>query len=237
MPPPEIRDASTVLLVRERDQGGIELFLTQRPDSMVFLGGFHVFPGGRVDAADADSTAVARCTGLTADNAQAALGHARSPEQSLAYYTAAVRELFEEVGILLAYHENRPVGDLFASSEGPDLNAVRESLEAKEQTFAEFLAAHSLTYALDQLRYFSHWITPPGPPRRFDTRFFLAQLPADQTPTPHKREVAASVWISPTEALERQQAGTKKLIPPTIASLRTLTEYPDLSALFAAFPA
>lgn len=236
-PTSKIRDASTVLLIRENGPSEIEVFMTRRPKSMVFLGGFHVFPGGRVDMEDAAPEALEICRGLTPERAREALGNAREPGQSLAHYVAAVRELFEEVGILLAYKGDALVGDLFTPAEGPELEAIRSAMEDGDIVFADFMREHQLECALDQLRYFSHWITPPGPPRRFDTRFFLAKLPPGQEPSPHATEVEECVWITPADALCLHEKGEMQLIPPTIASLRTLTDHAGLDELFTAFPA
>ena len=113
---------------------------------------------------------------------------------------------------------------------------ILDKMENGDIGFSDFFREHGLSLALDQLRYFSHWITPPGPPRRFDTRFFLARMPEGQEPIPHATEVDSSEWMTPARALKLFDAGEIRMIPPTVASLRTLADHSSIAELFEAFP-
>src|SRR5262245_25215107 len=158
------RPAATVVLLRD-GRDGLEALLTHRPASMAFAPDVHVFPGGRIDPADADPGVLAR-SAISPDDATEALGGDLPPIDTLAAYVAAIREAFEEVGILLADH-----------APDTDLAAARDRLLAAPDAFPEVVEALDLRLRTDRLVPLSRWVTPPILERRFDARFFVAMAP------------------------------------------------------------
>jgi 8-oxo-dGTP pyrophosphatase MutT (NUDIX family) len=229
------RPASTVVLLRDSPAGSdqpFEVYFTRRPDHFTFVGGFHVFPGGAMDTADARPSMLARVRGLAAEQALAELTGASDGPTALAHWVTAVREVFEEAGVLLA------VG---ADGANVDARALDEALASVPRThehhtaerFLDHLEGHDLAIDARHIRYFSHWTTPPGPPRRFDTRFFVARLPAGQTPVPHPTEVDGDTWLGPAAAIARWEAGEFSLMPPSVFTLQQLATFPTIDAVFA----
>lgn len=229
-PPPTPVDSATVILLREPAPGGLEVLLVGRhADSRAFAGA-HVFPGGLLDAADGAPEVLRAMAGsLSPHSARAMLGEDR-PEDALAYFAATIRELFEEAGILLADQDGAPlrladpaVRDRFA--------AHRRALNEGTLGFAELVVREHLTLRAADLRYFSRWITPVHAPRRYDARFFVAPVPADQTPLHDERETTSAEWWSPADALAGAAAGSLILTPPTARSLEELVELATLARI------
>lgn len=216
------RKAATVLLIRD-GESGVQVYMVQRPGRGVDFPDLHVFPGGKVDSADADVTPV----GLPHAQANRLLGVERD---GTAYWVAAIRECFEEAGVLLACPEDRP-GELVSSTLSESLSSYRQALIGGELTMAEFCAREKLRPALDRLLYFSHWITPSGPPRRYDTRFFVTAMPHAQSTDRHTWETASSTWIEPRAALNRYDAGDWLMIMPTLTTLRSIKDYGSVAEL------
>jgi glyoxylase-like metal-dependent hydrolase (beta-lactamase superfamily II)/8-oxo-dGTP pyrophosphatase MutT (NUDIX family) len=187
---------------------------------MAFAGDMHVFPGGAVDPADADPRLTARSP-VAPDEAVVRLGGdpagGLSPERALALHVAAIRELFEEAGVLLA---DRSTG---GGPPDPDaLSSARAALLRGETTLADVAESLDLRLGTDLLAPLSHWTTPPVMPRRFDTRFFVAELPRGVEPTFTTDEVFADRWLTPGAALLAMAAGEISLWPPTITTLQQL---------------
>jgi glyoxylase-like metal-dependent hydrolase (beta-lactamase superfamily II)/8-oxo-dGTP pyrophosphatase MutT (NUDIX family) len=217
------RPAATLLLLRD-GTGGPEAFLLQRTHSAAFLGGAHVFPGGAVDKADSDPQLLARVTGVTDAQASARLGLVAG---GLAYWVAAIRECFEEAGILLAEQED---GSPLEGERVQELARYRAPLNAGQVVFHEFLERERLVLRAGALAYFGHWITAPGRARRFDARFFLAIAPPDQPGAHDGTELIDSVWLRPAEALEREAGGAMQLVfatKNTLADLQRFTRAQD----------
>jgi 8-oxo-dGTP pyrophosphatase MutT (NUDIX family) len=215
--------AATVMLVRDAAPSGLEVFMLRRTASAAFAAGMYVFPGGRVDEADGAAAVDAVETGL--DDAVAsellAVDHG-----GLAYWVAAVRECFEEAGVLLARRrDGGPVRT--ADSE-------RRAVHAGELSMAELCRRHDLVLDLSAMRYVAHWVTPVGETRRFDTRFFLAAAPHGQDGVHDDAELVASRWVRPADAIAQCEAGDLLMLPPTIANLRTLAESDDVASALAA---
>ena len=219
-----VKPAATVMLVRDDDAThDIEVFMLRRTLNAVFAGGMYVFPGGKVDDVDGGDHIEHLCDGLTDAEASRLL---QLPSGGLSYWVAAIRECFEEAGVLLARH---------AATGEPirfDEPAVAERFEAyRHRVHDGTLGLHelcdleSLRLATDAIRYVSHWITPKGEVRRFDTRFFLARAPQAQEPLHDDGETIESLWVSPTEALERFRRGELAMIPPTIRNLEFLVPH------------
>ena len=216
-----IRKAATLLVARAASAAGegVELFMVRRPARGAFPN-LRVFPGGKVDAAD-DGVA-ALCRGRTDAAASAALGVASG---GLRFWVTAIRECFEECGVLFACRD----GQLFRSqddAEAARFDAYRTALvTAGRMTFRGLLEREALRLAADRVHYFSHWITPPTAPARFDTRFFIATLPPGQQAAACSRETLAGEWVTPAQALAHFDAGAWEMIHPTLSTLRAVARY------------
>ncbi len=206
-----IRAASTVALLRS-GPGGLEVLLTHRPPTMDFGPGLHVFPGGGVDPGDLDPRLHARSARTPSACAAAWVGEL-APDVAAAHHVAAIRELFEEAGVLLA--------------SGPDgrdpAPAGVEAARVAGLPFADLAERLDLVLRTDRLVPLSRWVTPPvGVTRRYDARFFVAALPDRATILLDEREVAAHDWLTPLSALEARAAGRIDLWPPTSTTLQQL---------------
>jgi 8-oxo-dGTP pyrophosphatase MutT (NUDIX family) len=207
--------AATVVIVRDADgDGGVEVFVLRRTASAAFGAGMYVFPGGRVDDVDGAATLEPYCDGLDDATASAALG---IDHGGLAYWVAAVRECFEEAGLLLA--RRRDGTPLDVSDE------ERKAVHAGELSMEELCRRHDLVLDLSAIRYVAHWVTPVGEsPRRFDTRFFLAAAPDGQEGIHDDAELVDSRWVRPSGAIAQAEAGELLMMPPTIANLRFVAQ-------------
>mgnify|MGYP000725203662 FL=1 len=219
-----IRAAATVMLVRDHPINGLEVFMLQRTLAAVFAKGMYVFPGGRVDANDNEEQLEAICDGLDDEEASALL---QIPNGGLSYWVAAIRECFEEAGVLLA----RPTDGSELVRFDTDValqnrfNAARHEIHDGKMSLVELCTTENLRLVTDNIHYVSHWITPLGEPRRFDTRFFIARAPEAQEPLHDDNETIASLWVSPIEALDRHARGDLAMIPPTTSNLQFLAPH------------
>lgn len=221
--PAACRDASTVVIVNE-DSGDAEILMMKRPGTMKFAAGAYVFPGGRVDEADSDPRI--GWHGTSPEEFGAKLG--ASPGAARALVVAAVRETYEESGILLA---GTPDGEPVIPS-GPEWDAACAAVRAGELSFPDLLAARGLVILADRIVPWARWITPVVEPRRYDTRFFAAAVPPGQTVDGHLAEADKIAWTAPGDALAAAKAGEIMLLPPTIA---TLSEFAEASGDVAGF--
>ncbi|HTU73706.1 MAG TPA: NUDIX hydrolase [Trebonia sp.] len=204
------RNASTVMVVRDAPAGGVEVLMLKRPVAMKFAGGAYVFPGGSVDNADFGPTG---WQGPSAEEFGRRLG--ATPELAGALVRAAVRETFEEAGVLLA---GTPDGAVEVP-EGPGWEADRAALNQGALSLAGLLDRRGLVLRAGLLTPWARWITPLAEPRRFDTRFFAAALPPGQQVTAHAAEADKIVWIRPDDALAAARRGEMSLLPPTATTL------------------
>lgn len=193
------------------------MFLVRRHDNVAFMGGAHVFPGGRVDDADYLPEPGRWCDGV---GGAVARMPGRTEAQAIAFHVAAVRELFEEAGVLLARDAHG-----FVAGGAPDgrLEVCRRELLEHRLTMRELAEREHLRLALDALALCGHWITPDIETRRFDTYFFFAVAPDAQEAAHDERETTQGTWISPHHAIERCLRGEIALPPPTWTTLRTLS--------------
>ena len=189
--------------------------MMQRSHSLRFMPGVHVFPGGGLDPADSSPEMHALCAGLEDEAASRALGIERG---GLAYWVAAIREAFEEAGILLAYDAGGRLVSLSGESAGR-YRAHRQTLDQRHGDFGAIVRCEGLLLAVDRLLYFGHWITPVESPRRYDTRFFLAVAPEQQEVAHDNRETIASIWVRPEEALDLCSRELLNMRTPTIKTL------------------
>jgi 8-oxo-dGTP pyrophosphatase MutT (NUDIX family) len=216
----EAKPAATVLLARD-SADGVEVFMVKRHHKIDFAAGAMVFPGGKVDEADAAPALRDYCAGADALD-----------DADLALRVAAVRETFEECGVLLA----RPRGeaDLVDGGRLADLHGWAAKLNDNTATMAEFVEAENIELALDELAHFAHWITPPVVPKRFDTHFYLAWVPADQVAVHDGAESVASSWSKPGDVIKAADADEVRLVFATRMNLTKLGAHADVAAAMAA---
>ncbi|MFV2089067.1 MAG: NUDIX domain-containing protein [Pseudomonadales bacterium] len=220
-----IRLAATVLLLRESPDGP-EVFMMQRPGGVDFPD-LHVFPGGKVDDQDLLEGCVSGCAQADADRLLGVGGGGQR------YWVAAIRECFEECGVLLARREGQFL-EMVDTLELERFNGYRQSLIDGGISMADLCAEEDLVLAADCLLYFSHWLTPEAAPRRFDTRFFVARMPTNQDTRAHAWETAGEHWVSAAAALEAGASGRWQMISPTLITLESIRNYASVDAIFDA---
>jgi 8-oxo-dGTP pyrophosphatase MutT (NUDIX family) len=230
----KVNRAATIILLRRAEPRGFEVLLTQRPETMPFLGGMYCYPGGSVRKADSAARMIDRCSGLTPEQARKTINAQLSPGDAIGFWVGAVRELFEQVGVLLAVEESSSPF-ILDSARAARLAQKHAALLNKSLDFLSLLESEKLCCDLGSLAYFSHWQTPAQPSIRFDTRFFLAALPSDQTPFCASEEVVHSLWLTPDRALKLFDHGELPMIFPTFASLRTLADYETFESVLKDF--
>ena len=225
-----VREAATVMLVR--DEPDLHVFMLRRSLNAAFVGGAYVFPGGAVDPADRAPELVARTHGRTDAEASALLGVAAG---GLGFWVAAIREAFEEAGVLLA--RSAATGeavDLDDQKTADRLESARLAVGRAERPFLDVVREEDLLPDAGALHVFSHWITPPGAPRRYDTWFFVAEAPEGHAYLHDDAETVASEWVRPDDALERNRRGELELIFPTMRSLSVLARFETADMLLDA---
>lgn len=199
-----VKPAATVMLVRDAQAGGIEVFMMRRVTKASFAGGMYVFPGGAVDAEDSS------------------------------YEIAAIRECFEEAGVLLA----RDGQGSHLRFDDPQLaerfTRYRHDVHEGRCSMTRVLLDEGLEPSTDELRWVSHWVTPFGEVRRFDTRFFVTATPRDQEPLHDDKELDDSLWVSPSSALSRARSGDLLMLPPTTANLQFLADHDTVGSVLTA---
>jgi len=223
------RPAATIMLVRDSARG-MEVLMLQRNFESAFVPGVHVFPGGTIDEEDHAPALHANCDGPDDAVASRVLGMASG---GLAYWIAAIRELFEEAGVLLARDGGGELISLEDERKVEHFRRRRRDAESGATTFGALVAAEGLRLAADRLTYFSRWITPEGAVRRYDTRFFYAIAPGKQTAEHDNREAIAHEWVRPVDVLERHARGEWKLRAPTRHTLERFAEFDTAAAMVA----
>jgi len=213
-----IRPAATVMLVDDRP--GLQVFMMERHADTVFAGGMWVFPGGSVDQADHPEKFQTISAHRTDEEASRLLGLGMG---GLAYYIAAIREAFEEAGILLALDRNthEPL-DFTDKDTAARFKVHQDDVNNNDKDFIKIIEEENLILDVAQMHYVARWITPVGPPRRFDARFFVTRSPARQTPVHDDRELVHSRWLSPITILEKVESGEMILMSPTLRMIRSL---------------
>ncbi|MNS47831.1 NUDIX domain protein [compost metagenome] len=209
------------MLVRD-GAAGLEVFMLRRFLNADFIGGAYVFPGGRLDESDCEAAVLAHSGGVSPAQAGSLLG--LDPDRALAHWVCAVRETFEEAGLLLAYRDGALVPMRDDSSRAHWADSRRRLLDG-DLSWSELVTGERLTLACDQLHYFAHWITPEASPKRFTTRFFLARVPEGQDPLPDQREVDHGEWVMPAQALAAHRRGELPMIFPTVRTLEELSAF------------
>ena len=228
------KQAATVILLRRAETPAFEVFLTRRPDAMRFLGGMYCYPGGTVQKDDLAPAMIERCAGLSAKQARKIIGAEFTPAQAIGLWIAAVREVFEEVGVLFAVEESGAQLKL-DSNRAARLAGEHAALLNKSISFLELLESEKLVCDLAALAHFSYWQTPAQFATRFDTRFFIAALPEGQTALATSYEVAHSLWITPDRAMQLFGHNELPMIFPTFAALRTLADFDTMESVLSEF--
>jgi 8-oxo-dGTP pyrophosphatase MutT (NUDIX family) len=199
-----IKPAATVMLLRETSELGVEVFMMRRTTKAAFAGGMYVFPGGAVDAEDSS------------------------------YEIAAIRECFEEAGVLLARTSTGTTVRFDDPVSHERFTGYRHVVHAGERSMTSVLTAENLVAQSDELLWVAHWVTPYGEVRRFDTRFFVVAMPDDQIPLHDDKETVGSLWVTPKDALHRARAGELLMLPPTTANLEFLAAHSSVDEIMAA---
>ncbi len=225
--------AATVVLARDAHEA-FEILLVRRSRASGFVPGAWVFPGGRVDPTDGDEHVLARTDGLTAEEARARLRLTPDAEPSaIAYFLAAAREAFEETGLLVGTMVDGAPAQPATDNERMD--QARIAVLEDRVLFGDALAATGCRVDGGRIAYIGHWITPLAEPRRYDTRFFLAEVPAGSEPVIDPREMTDARWVTPAEALADHRQGRLPMVFPTIKTLEQLIVYRSVSRVIADF--
>jgi len=229
--PAPAHPSATIVLMRDGD-GGPEVLLLRRNRSSGFVPGAYVFPGGRVDGADASAGLVARLDGLDAPAAAERLEITdEGGPPALAYYLAAIREAFEETGILVAHDAASTPPP--TAQESPAVSGLRNALMEEAISFEEVLDRVECRLDGNAVEYLAHWITPEAEPRRYDTRFFAAKVRPGAHALVDEREMIDALWVTPAEALRRRREGTLPMVFPTIRTLEDLSAFSSVDDILA----
>jgi len=220
----DITPAATVILTRQQ-VGTLQVYLLKRSPKSGFMAGNFVFPGGTVDENDHHLKLFNNCCDLTPDEIFMRFGPDLSIDQALIYCVAAVRETLEEAGVFLADRNNSSTADL------ERINSLRLAADLKQDWFVKLIENEQWCLTLSALCSWSHWITPVLMKRRFDTRFFIAQMPAGQICRPDARETVQGMWLSPKEGLVGNMDSNIPLSPTTLVTLHKLSKNGTLSEL------
>jgi 8-oxo-dGTP pyrophosphatase MutT (NUDIX family) len=222
------RPAATVVVLRD-GPAGPEVFMVRRHEGTAFMGGAHVFPGGRVDAADGDA-GDSWCDGIAHATRQL---DGLQPAEALAYHVAAARELFEEAGVLLARDSGGTFVSLAKAADHARLKLDRVRVHEGKTTLRAVIERERARLALDALVAFAHWVTPPVDTRQFDTRFFMTRVPPHQAPAHDDTETTHSLWLRPADAIAQSIKNEIVLPPPTWSTLRELEPFESVDDALA----
>lgn len=215
---PTARPAATIILTRPAGRS-FEVYLLKRSTASKFMADNHVFPGGVVEEEDGDVAAWSGLVNMDSEAIERRLGGGLDYREALTYGVAAIRETFEEAGVLMA-QPAQPESDALAQAF-----RVRESVQKKKAWFRPLVVECRLNLELAGLFRWAHWVTPQEMKLHFDTRFFLSVLPTGQTCRPDNRETTSGIWVQPLEGLEANLKGEMALSPPTIVTLQQLTKF------------
>lgn len=224
------RAASTLVLMRDGAKGAPEVLMVERSAEANFAPSAYVFPGGQLETADSTPLAAQLSPGLSAAQAAKVLQGANTDAEALGYHVAAIRETFEESGILLAHP-----GAGGAPMSADALAKARTEMNQGGLAFLDALAAWHWVLSTERLVYFAHWVTPEAVPKRFDTRFFLAAAPAGMQAAHDAQEVVSTRWITAADALDAAAAKRIHMIEPTVKNLERLAAFGSTQAALDGF--
>jgi 8-oxo-dGTP pyrophosphatase MutT (NUDIX family) len=229
------KDSATVILVRRGQGKTPEVFLARRHDSQSFMAGVYVFPGGQLEASDADIAETKLLSVSDGFQPHTLLQDSKlTRDMALGFYICAIRETFEETGVLFARNASDNSIDFGNAIIQARFAAYRQPLNEGKITLAEIIRQEDLVVMPELLTPYSHWITPEIVPQRFSTRFFLAEFPHGQKVVTDKDELTSSLWVTPGEALQMYTAGKISMMPPTLKTLEEMAEFCAMDELFAA---
>ena len=226
--------ATTIIVIRNFKgvKNNIEVLMTKRHDSLKFLGGFYVFPGGKIEKQDYSDESISRLKGINLVKAHQILNlnvlNLKNKDVKnilLGYWIAGIRELFEEIGILLVEDET---GKILNNLDEIKFNKYRSKIINNKLLMSEMMEKENLYYSSNNLIYYNRFVTPKFSPKRFDTRFFICKLPEGQEKSiiPHEKEISKIIWIKPQDALKKCKTSEDfKLIFPQIVSLKDLNAF------------
>ncbi|MCY4531054.1 MAG: NUDIX hydrolase [Gammaproteobacteria bacterium] len=225
-----IRPAATVMLVDDRPD--LQVFMMERHVNTVFAGGMWVFPGGAVDQDDDTRYMQAMSVHRSDREASALMG---LDSGGLAFYIAAVREAFEEAGILLALNRDKLTRlDLSDTGSALRFRKHRDDVNDRKRNFLDILQQENLIVDAGAMHYVARWITPVGPPKRFDARFFVVRMPVNQIPVHDDRELVHSCWMPPGEILEKAESKEMVLMTPTLRMVKNLAMFDSAEKVISA---
>jgi len=213
-------DAATVMILRDRPEG-MEVFMVVRHHQIDFASGALVFPGGKIDAADRDPELLDYCSGAEGLDAR-----------DVAFRIGAIRESFEECGVLFAREKGGT--DYVGATRLQELDVWRDRFNAGETDMLTFAREEGLEFALDVFGHFAHWLTPDLMPKRFDTHFYAARAPEDHIALHDGSESVDSVWIRPSDAIAAADNGSRTIIFPTRMNVEKLSKSLNVDAVIAA---
>jgi 8-oxo-dGTP pyrophosphatase MutT (NUDIX family) len=222
--PTRPRPASTVVLARDH-HGELQVYLLKRSTRSGFFPGVYVFPGGEVDSEDRVENVWRPHLDMDCDEVSQRLGGGIPEHEAIARGVAAIRETFEEAGVLLCYHSNPGQGDF----EGVCARRIDPGLP--KGWLKGLVESEGWTLEFSRLTRWAHWITPELMPRRYETRFFIAFMPPEQKCVPDSMETTDGIWVSPLNGLEGNLKGEIPLSPPTLITLHQLLQYSDVGHL------
>jgi 8-oxo-dGTP pyrophosphatase MutT (NUDIX family) len=229
------KDAATVILIRPSKSGDWEIFLARRHQKQAFMAGAYVFPGGQLEETDNDPQLENYIkTADVFDPCRLLQDSSLPGEKALGFFIAAIRETFEEAGILLG---GKTTGNFVSFHDEKVLkrfNDYRRELNSSQITLEEIARKENIFLFPDTLIPYSHWITPEFEKKRFNTRFFLAKLPPGQTPLADAMELTESLWVTPQKALEMHRQKEIILMPPTLKTIEELSAFRNIDELFSA---
>ncbi len=229
------KDAATVMIFRRRDgMSGqeFEVLMVLRHPKSIFVPNMHVFPGGCLDEEDYAPEMERFCSGIDRLTAQRLLRNISPPEKALGAWVAAIRETFEEAGLLLAYEQDGSLLSLESDSQKTKFDRYRHELIEGRTRFVDILVRERLTLAADRLRYFSHWITPELSPYRYNVRFFVTEAPPRQEGSHDGVELTGHRWIRPEDAIAQHEKGEFGMVLPTIMNLAEVRQYRTMDEVF-----